>query len=114
MNSKRGSVTIEADGATHTLRMTTNAMVRYEDKSGESVIEALGKMDGAGVRISSIRRLFWSMLEGDFSEDQAGDLMDEIGLTLVAEKIGEAARLAFPQADVSGNAAKPSRTEATS
>lgn len=114
MNSKRGAVTFEVDGQPYTLRMTTNAMVRYEDRSGESIVEALGKMDGANVSISSVRRLFWTMLVGDLSEEQAGDLMDEIGLTEAAAKLGEAARLAFPQAQPSGNAPKPSETPPTS
>lgn len=113
MNSKRGGVTFEADGQTHTLRLTTNAMVQYEDKAGHSVITALQNMEGGEARITDIRRLFAVML-GDLSEENAGEVIDAIGLQKAAEKIGEAARLAFPQSSAAGNGKAPSRKRATS
>jgi hypothetical protein len=109
MNSKRGAVPFEANGQAYTLRLTTNAMVRYEDAAGHPVLEALGKMEDGAMSMVALRRLFAAMISPEVSEDDAGDIMDELGLAVAAQKIGEAATLAFPQSSAAGNAKKPPR-----
>jgi len=117
MNSKRGMVEIEADGVVWRLRLTTNGMVRYQDKAGETITEAFRAIDQGSkseeLDAQRFRRLFWAVLsaEHDVTEEDAGDIMDAAGFQLAAEKMGEAIRAAFPEAKP-GNVAAPPKAAA--
>lgn len=119
MNSKRGAVHIDADGTPYVMRFTTNAMVRYQDKAGETITEAFRAIDEGSksddLDTVRLRRLFWAALssEHDISEDEAGDIMDAIGFQNAGLKLGEAVRNAFPAGAEAGNARAPSKKKAT-
>ncbi len=125
-NSLRGAVPFEADGASYVLRFSTNAMVRYEDLTGETVREAFYALltarlpeDGEakpnvkkllaqerGTR-KRIRRLFWAGLSAaSLSEDAAGEIIDAVGEDEAGRLLAEALKLAFPpppKGDTAGN-----------
>ena len=107
MNSKRGAVSFETEGGTRALRLTTNAMVAYQDATGETLMEGLQSLQERPGDMRRMRAMFWAGL-GSGSLDDAGDLVDEIGLSEAFRLIGEAASLAFPAApeDAAGNPQK--------
>ncbi|MCB2130809.1 MAG: hypothetical protein KDE03_17520 [Rhodobacteraceae bacterium] len=97
-------VSFEVNGREFTLAFSTNAMVAYEKSRGEGVISAFQKMEGDAPSMLLIHGLFWSALTPKMTEDEAGDLIDEIGLSRAAHLLAEAARKAF---EVSENPTEP-------
>ncbi|WP_139307532.1 hypothetical protein [Rhodovulum sp. ES.010] len=81
--------------------MTTNKIVAWEEAEDEGLFETLSRLeekpDAKGV-FRTIRGLFRLLLEGEFTEDEAGDLMDELGQKRAGELLGAAVRAAFPEA----------------
>lgn len=115
MNSKRGGVTLSSDSGNYIVRVNTNAMVRYQDHTGESFLDGIAALQTNQSDIRRMRDLFWagvSHVEG-MTPEMAGELMDEVGFAKALEKVSEAAALAFPPADegASGNdkAGKPAK-----
>lgn len=60
-----------------------------------------------------VRRLFWVALPKGMTEDDAGDLIDIVGIDVAAEKLGEAVMAAFPDAVEAkpGNPPKPQKSK---
>lgn len=89
-------VTFDAAGRTHCLRYGMNALVRYQQAAGESMQAAVARLqerpDDPDVVV--VRRMFWAGLEG-VSEDEAGDIMDAVGLARASEIMGAAVAAAF-------------------
>ncbi|ACM02894.1 hypothetical protein [Cereibacter sphaeroides] len=125
MNMMRGAVAFEAEGRARFLRLTTNAQVRYQERAGETLVDAIVAMQGEGSQgdMLRLRRLIWAgMGHEGLSEDAAGDLIDEIGLAEASRLLGDAIRAAFPEAaraepetgseDAGGNAPAPARAKA--
>ncbi|MBI6628325.1 DUF3445 domain-containing protein [Pontibaca salina] len=83
-------IEFKAGGGDYTLAMTTNAMARYEEAAGESMIRAFDRMQD-DPSITVIRRLFWSAVRPQITEDEAGDLIDEIGFDQTIKLIEGAA-----------------------
>lgn len=105
-------ITFTAGDKEYSLRFGTNAMARYEEMSGEPAFQALQRLDGEAPPILMVRNLFRCALEQDVSAEDAGDLMDEVGLQKSLELFGEAVRLAYPEA--AANPPKPrEKTTAT-
>ncbi|PTR15392.1 hypothetical protein C8J28_114113 [Cereibacter azotoformans] len=119
----RGAIPFEAEGRARFLRLTTNAQVRYQERAGETLVDAIVAMQGEASQgdMLRLRRLIWAGLghEG-LSEDAAGDLIDEIGLAEASRLLGDAIRAAFPEAakaeaetgDAEGNAQAPAKPKA--
>lgn len=106
MNSLRGAVPFEADGEHLFLRLTTNAQVRYQDATGESLQAALKALtdivretqDEHAV-LPRVRRIFaagLSHMDG-MTEEKAGDIMDAVGQVQSVNLIFDAIRAASPQ-----------------
>lgn len=113
-NSLRGAVPFEVDGASYTLRLTTNAQVRYEDAAGEDVATAINTVLKSPDKrhIKRIRRLFWvGVAPALATEDEAGEMIDALGYAKVAGLIFQALRLAVPEAPA-GNAPKAAKQAA--
>ena len=94
----RKSLEIEGDGKMHAIAFTTNAMARYQEHLGESII-VTGFEASRGRRLrcqSGSGRSFWCVLPGKHSGTRPGDIMDAIGLDVVREKIGEAVQPRLP------------------
>lgn len=118
MNSKRGGVTLSCDDGQVVVRININAMVRYQDHTGESFLDGIAALQTNQSDVRRMRDLFWagvSHIDG-MTPEKAGDLMDDVGFAVALEKVSEAAALAFPPADggASGNgeavkAAKPKK-----
>lgn len=99
MNSKRGSISFEVGGASHSARLSTNSMVRYQDETGESIMDAFASMDSGRPDMKRLRALLWVCIEGDHSQEDVGDIMDEMGFPEVGRVLGLVAKAAFPQAE---------------
>lgn len=109
-NQNRGEVTFDAKGKTWTLQFTTNAMCEVEDAFEKSIVEVANDLQSeAGVKIKSIRTLFKIGIGGCDSVEQAGDLMDAVGIQAAGELLGKAFSAAFPDADGEGGG-KPKAT----
>ncbi|WP_444462012.1 hypothetical protein [Rhodobacter capsulatus] len=97
MTSLRGAVPFAGE---RYFRLSTNALVRYQDAAGETLLEAMAALEQSPGDTRRIRRMVWAALSHEgLTEEAAGDLMDEIGQTEAARLLGEAIRAAFPQAD---------------
>ncbi|AMJ46177.1 hypothetical protein [Cereibacter sphaeroides] len=121
MNMIRGAIPFEAEGRARFLRLTTNAQVRYQERAGETLVDAIVAMQGEASQgdMLRLRRLIWAgMGHEGLSEDAAGDLIDEIGLAEASRLLGDAIRAAFPEAARAeaeapeGNAPAPARAKA--
>ena len=97
----RDAVEFEAGGKAYRLHFSTNAISRFEDRFDKSFLSAVGDNSGAGAKISVIRALFWAGL-GVETLDEAGDVMDELGLHASSRLIGKAVAAAFPDAEDDG------------
>lgn len=99
-----GSVEFELDGKVHTMRISTNAQVRYQRAAGETFLKGLAAIEDDPSDVERLRRLVWASLshiEG-MTEDQAGDLMDDLGPAAAIMKLSEAVSAAYP-ASAPGN-----------
>jgi hypothetical protein len=74
------TVTVEAGGRSHALRFSMRAMWRYQEAYGEPLVEAADKFAANPGDMTSVIRLFRCALVEEATEDQALDLMDEIGV----------------------------------
>lgn len=100
-NPERGEVELAFDAENFTLRMSINAVAEIEvylDK-GVNDIAAMVR-NPADFRITTWRVLLWGALR-EFhpcSIEQAGEIMGRAGVDVTVDKVGEAMRLAFPEA----------------
>jgi hypothetical protein len=102
----RGGVTFDALGKPREFKFTTNAICRLEERAGKSLQDVLADTAEGGRRMVAFRLLMWAGL-GDLTLDDAGDIMDDIGLAEVDRIIAEGLKLAFPPKEPSaeGNGA---------
>jgi hypothetical protein len=102
----RGGVTFDALGKPREFKFTTNAICRLEERAGKSLQDVLADTAEGGRRTVAFRLLLWTGL-GDLTLDDAGDIMDDIGLAEVDRIIAEGLKLAFPPKEPSaeGNGA---------
>lgn len=94
-----GTVEFEVGGKTHTMRISTNAQVRYQRVAGETLLFGLAAVEDDPSDTQRLRRLIWASLshiEG-LTEDDAGDLMDEMGLKQSFQRLTEAVTAAYPE-----------------
>lgn len=77
----RGKVTFEAAGKEYALRFTTNRLCQLEQDSGQTVLALCAKLEEPeNVKFGDLRMIFRAGLDGTHTLDQAGDILDEIGL----------------------------------
>lgn len=117
MNSKRGGITLKVGEQDYLVRISTNAMVKYQDLSGESFLDGIGALQENQGDVRRMRNLFWAgvcHMDG-MTPEMAGDLMDEAGIADCLEAVSEAAALAFPsdedEAPGNGQAGKPAKKQ---
>lgn len=96
-------IEFEAMGKTRALRFTTNRIVQLEEKAGRGIGAIAGGM-GDG-KIGDVRLMIACGM--GVKPDDAGDIIDDIGLQRAVELLGQALQAAFPDADQSdtGNGA---------
>lgn len=102
-----GDVTLSAGDQDFVLRFGANAMAALEDKLDMSLGQ-IAKLFKADIRIGTLRTMLWaSLLEHhDITEMDAGRIMDQVGMEVVGEKIGQAFTLAIPDRSKGKGAAK--------
>ncbi|MEC5422128.1 hypothetical protein QGM71_01300 [Virgibacillus sp. C22-A2] len=96
MGKANGKVWINDD---YYLKYTTNRMVDFEDISGVGFMEAFGDLEDGKLSFKVIRALIWSGLKHqneDLTSEEAGDILDEVGLPKVLEKLPDAMSAIFP------------------
>lgn len=114
-----GTVEFEAGGVAYSMRMSTNAQVRYQRAAGETLLRGLNEIQNDPSDTERLRRLIWASMShvDGLTEDAAGDIMDELGIEAAIEKLSEAVNAAYPKAaESSGNgqgAAKKAPTKKT-
>ena len=99
MNSKRGGVTLTVDGVDYLFRITTNALIAYKDMMGHSFQEGLEAIQANQDDFRTARAVIWTALAHDkeMTVEDAGDVMDAVGLPAALAAFTEAVSLAFPQ-----------------
>lgn len=105
MATANGAVEFEAIGAKRSLRFGINALCRIEDRLGYSVLQLGQKMQG-GLDMRTLRTVFACGLDTSLTDDDAGEIMDAIGVQRAGELVGEAFQAAFPSG---GGDEKPGR-----
>lgn len=102
-NKERGEVSVEIDGKAYKLVYSTNALCELEDVLNRNVNSITAEVqDQSKVRLKTLRAMFWAGLTEHHPEvdiKTAGDLMTVGGASAIMTKVGEAFRLAFPEAD---------------
>jgi hypothetical protein len=95
-NPLKGEVTFEARGQTFTYKLGTNAQIMIENKTGMPISKFFAEraFSAADVRIIFHAGLY---RQHKMTEEDVGDLIDEIGAERVAQIFVEAAAAAFPK-----------------
>lgn len=113
------AVSFEARGKDFALRLNMSAMCRYQDRSGETIGTAIQAVMMDSSDMIRARRIFWASLSETMTEEEAGDLMEEIGLAKAFGLVGECLKMATEsltgetEASASGNGEKPRKKAAT-
>lgn len=110
-NAHRGEVALKVGETTYTLVIGRNALAAVESVLGKTWSEIAEDLQGSP-GFGLLRALFWASLQKKHPAIDllgAGDLMDEVGDELLGEKIGEALKLAFPDAEPGDNPPKPGK-----
>lgn len=104
----KGEIRFSAGEDNYVLIFSINALVTLERELGIGVAE-VGSQLGQSLRISTLRTIFWAGLiqHHNLSEEQAGDVIQQIGATKAGQLIAEAFAAAFPEATKGGSARPP-------
>jgi hypothetical protein len=110
-NSIKGEVTIKrgTDKKELTMVLGVNQLIYLEeqlDSNVNSIVAQLSNSDS--IKVGLLRKIFFASLvkhQPDMTEDDAGDIMQEIGLDQAMTKITETIQAAFPK--VPANPQKP-------
>lgn len=94
----RGRISFEADGQAHALHYSHNAICRLEETTGKSLGQLTRELESMGENLSvrSVRQLFWGGLPEGTTLEQAGEIMDAVGLQGAGDLIARAVAAAFP------------------
>lgn len=102
MSRQRGFVALKGADRNLSLRFSTNAMCVYEDLSGDrftDILELFNSMQSGSISFKHCRWLMFAGLsdtEAELTLEDAGEIMDAIGLEGSVEAVGQAIELAFP------------------
>lgn len=109
-NPQRGVVGLEAGGATYQLSFSVNAICELEAELDKPVAEIIASLQTPEqLRMASVRALVWAALRDHHEEltiKDAGRIATEAGIGAAVQKVGEAIRLAFPEAKGKANPRK--------
>ena len=113
-NPVKGEVTFEARDQTFTFKLGTNAQIMIENKTGMSITQFFAGRSEKNFSASDVRTIFHAGLFRDhkMTEDDVGDLIDDLGPEKVAKIFVEAASAAFPKKP-NGGADESRPTKAT-
>lgn len=91
-------VDFEVGGRVRTLRYGLNALCNLEQQTGRKALEIFRSLDGDQMEIRVFRSVVQAGLSEKLTAEDVGDLIDEVGIQNMAEILGRAVRLAFPDA----------------
>ncbi|WP_276946664.1 hypothetical protein [Haematobacter massiliensis] len=94
------AVTFEHEGQEYRLRIGVAAMARYGDRFGASMVADMERLqsfqtDAGAARI--LCNVVWAALHPRPEPDAVAEMIDDMGLQLALDRLGDAARAAFPQ-----------------
>lgn len=112
-NPLKGEVQFTAGEHSFTLAFPINSIIALEDRLGFGVTQ-LGNQMQDGARMGMIRTMFWAGLiaHHDVSEEDAGDLIDLVGITESADLVGRALALAMPSKGGAKSTGRPQKAAA--
>lgn len=97
MAMHRGAIEFEVGGQTRQIRFSINAMARFQEQRGTPFVRAVQGYREDPYDLVTLRALFWAGL-ADVTLDEAGDIMDDLGLQEASKVLGRAIEAAFPEA----------------
>jgi len=109
-NPVKGEVHFDARGQAWTFKLGTNAQVLIESKAGMPMPQFIKRFDNLGA--SEIRMIFWAGLQRqhpEVTEDDVGDMIDELGADRVADIFKEAFESAVVKKDNGAAPAHPQK-----
>ena len=117
-NPHRGEVEFVVEGERYVLRYATNSIAAAEEATDSRMAEIAGRLIRNVAGIGDIRWLVWSGLlheRPEFTLEQAGDLIDTVGMTKMLEPVNNALALmmAPPDPTPAAPATKTSKASAT-
>jgi hypothetical protein len=104
VNKYRGEVSIEYQNNEGVLRSYTlcfpiNSIVRLEEVSGNNFISITKDLMQGNISIKMIRQILWAGLiakQPTMTQEAVGEIIDEVGLQEMINKINESFEAAFP------------------
>lgn len=90
----RGRVPFAAGDRALALRLTTNALCDLEAEAGVPVARFFAGM-GEGMSLRDLRLAFRHALEGDWTTEAAGEVIDALGMAPAVALLGRAVEAAF-------------------
>lgn len=83
------SVSFDHAGQAYSLRLSMAAMVRYQDRSGETIGAAIEAVQRDASDMRRAGRLFWAALQTEATEADAMEMMEQIGIARALEMVGQ-------------------------
>ena len=104
-NKLSGQVDFELDGVAYGLKLGMNAICEIEAATNSSINELQEQLNNPSkFRVTDLRILFFACLKAGGSKvetlEDAGNVLDRLGLEKGGQLLGEATQLAFPGAAV--------------
>lgn len=109
----RGEATFQANGQAWILRFSNNAICKAEEEFKQPFGEIVAGLGGSGFRFQTFRTLFRLGLSHHHmaaTDELAGDLIDEIGMTEALRITVESIKAAMPAAKAAGAGEEPAAT----
>lgn len=102
-NPLKGEVGFTANGDDYILQFNTNALISLEERLGVP-ISRMGALLAEGVSVGAVRSMLWAGLlsRHNMSLEEAGTIMDAIGLERAAELAADALQKSMPKGDADG------------
>jgi len=91
------SVKFTAGGVDYEMAFRTSTLKSYQRETGENVVAAFETLQTEPGNIVRLGNLFRVAVTPPVTEDQADEIMDEIGFAEVFRLLGDAAQLAFAE-----------------
>lgn len=110
-NLVKGEINFEAGGKTYTFKLGANAQVLIESKVGMPMSKYI-KTRFKDLGAADVRLIFWAGLfrQHQLTEDEVGDLIDEVGSTRVAQIFLEAFQAASSKVTNGADTENPLKT----
>ena len=103
-NEITGAYRFEADGKSYVMKVGANAMCQLESRYEKSIVDLATDLQSGNVQLLLIRDMFAFSLVPQVGQQDAGDIIDSLGVQEAGRILGEAFALAFPpdESDASG------------